>query len=282
LKPSTTVPKLAVAHLTALDLAPCELVRHAARTGFDAVGLRLNPTAAGAPAYPLRAGSRELIELRGVLADEGVSVYDVEFIPLLPEIDVASYAPMFDAAAALGARCVTVSGDDPDASRLATNLAKLCELAAQSGLRVDLEFMRWRHVGTLFEARSVIERAGSANLAILVDALHLARSGGTPADVRALPAGMVQAAQLCDASSYEPVGVEATIAEARSGRLPPGDGSLPLHDLLDALPASTALSVEMPMPSLPDTERLELAYRSTRAMLASAQRRDELSGACRQ
>lgn len=282
MNPLTVASKLAVAHLTALELAPCELVRQAARAGFGSVGLRLNPTSAGAIAYPSFVGSGEHLALRRALADEGVTVHDVEFIPVLPGIDVASFAPMFDSAAELGARCVTVSGDDPDTARLAANLAALSELAARSGLRVDLEFMRWRHVGTLREAREVVERAGSSNLAILVDALHLARSGGTPADVRALPEAMVRAVQLCDASRDEPVGDEATILEARSGRLPPGEGVLPLRELLDALPAGTALGVEMPLPSLPVKERLELAYRSTRGMLESARRRDELPGASRQ
>jgi sugar phosphate isomerase/epimerase len=278
----TVVPKLAVAHLTALELAPLEWVKQAARAGFGAVGLRLNPTSAGAIAYPSIVGSEAHRALRRVLAEEGMTVHDVEFIPMLPDIDVASYAPMFDAAADLGASCVTVSGDDPDAGRLAANLAALCELAARYGLRVDLEFMRWRHVGTLNQARSIVERAGSANLAILVDALHLARSGGSPGDIRALPEGMVRAVQFCDASQNEPVGDDATILEARTGRLPPGEGVLPLSELLDALPAGTALSVEMPLPSLPTKERLELAYRSTRGLLELARRRHESRGESRQ
>ncbi|WP_206002749.1 sugar phosphate isomerase/epimerase family protein [Paraburkholderia polaris] len=278
----TVVQKLAVAHLTALELAPLEWVKQAARAGFGAVGLRLNPTSAGAIAYPSIVGSEAHRALRRVLADEGMTVHDVEFIPMLPDIDVASYAPMFDAAADLGASCVTVSGDDPDAGRLAANLAALCELAARYGLRVDLEFMRWRHVGTLNQARSIVERADSANLAILVDALHLARSGGSPGDIRALPEGMVRAVQFCDASQNEPVGDDATILEARTGRLPPGEGVLPLSELLDALPAGTALSVEMPLPSLPTTERLELAYRSTRGLLELARSRHESRGESRQ
>ena len=278
----TVVPKLAVAHLTVLELVPLEWVKQAARAGFGAVGLRLNPTSAGAIAYPSIVGSEAHRALRRVLAEEGMTVHDVEFIPMLPDIDVASYAPMFDAAADLGASCVTVSGDDPDAGRLAANLAALCELAARYGLRVDLEFMRWRHVGTLNQARSIVERADSANLAILVDALHLARSGGSPGDIRALPEGMVRAVQFCDASQNEPVGDDATILEARTGRLPPGEGVLPLSELLDALPAGTALSVEMPLPSLPTKERLELAYRSTRGLLELARRRHESRGESRQ
>jgi sugar phosphate isomerase/epimerase len=282
LNASTVTPKLAVAHLTALELAPPEWVRQAARTGFGAVGLRLNPTAAGAISYLSIVGSGAHLALRRILADEGMTVHDVEFIPVLPDIDVASFAPMFDAAADLGARCVTVSGDDPDAARLAANLAALSELAAQYCLRVDLEFMRWRHVGSLDQARLMVERVGSPNLAILVDALHLSRSGGNPGDIRALPQGMVRAVQLCDASQDEPVGDEATIREARAGRLPPGAGVLPLRELLDALPADTVMGVEMPLPSLPAEDRLELAYRSTRSLLEVVRRSREPAGETRQ
>jgi hypothetical protein len=75
---------------------------------------------------------------------------------------------------------------------------------------------------------------------------------------------------------------DATILEARTGRLPPGAGVLPLGDLLAALPAGTALSVEVPLPSLPSQDRLELAYRSTRGLLDAARRSSETLGERRQ
>ena len=53
-------------------------------------------------------------------------------------------------------------------------------------------------------------------------------------------------------------------------------------DLMAALPAGTALGVEMPLPSLPAQDRLELAYRSTRALLEVARRRCEPLGEPRQ
>ncbi len=208
--------------------------------------------------------------LNRLLEDEQITLYDVEFIPVTPDIDVTAYEPMFEAAAALGARCVTVSGDDPDPGRLSGNLAKLGELAAFFGLRVDLEFMRWRHVGTLAQGRAAIERAASSNLALLVDALHLSRSGGSPQELQGLPQGMVQAVQLCDAPCVAPVGDEAIIFEARNGRLPPGEGALPLSDLLQVLSADTALSVAMPFPTLSAEQRLARAYSSTLSVLRIA------------
>jgi hypothetical protein len=51
--------------------------------------------------------------------------------------------------------------------------------------------------------------------------------------------------------------------------LAPGDGALPLSELLDALPSDVSLSVEMPMSGLRTSERLALAYAATVRTLAS-------------
>ncbi|MGU7774475.1 sugar phosphate isomerase/epimerase family protein [Burkholderia sp. MR1-5-21] len=261
-----------VAHLTALELEPVTFVRQAARAGFGSVGLRVVPVAVGAPAYPTKVGSTAHIALRSLLKSEGVALHDIEFIQLVPDIDVSSYEAVLEAAADLGARAVTVSGDDPDLSRLIEHFAAMCDLADRFGLRVDMEFMKWRHVGTLQQACTVVEGAGKANGAVLVDALHLSRSGGTPDDVAGLRPDVVRSVQLCDASAQAPVGDEATIAEARHGRLAPGAGTLPLVELLQALPSGrrTAISVEMPLPSLDAPARLDLACRSAMAILKTA------------
>jgi hypothetical protein len=45
----------------------------------------------------------------------------------------------------------------------------------------------------------VVRAAARPNAGKLVDALHLARTGGVPADVLTAPAGLIRSAQLCDA-----------------------------------------------------------------------------------
>jgi sugar phosphate isomerase/epimerase len=82
-----------------------------------------------------------------------------------------------------------------------------------------------------------------------------------------LPDRWLRAAQLCDASATAPATRAAIIAEARGGRLPPGDGALPLGALLEALPTDTSLSVEMPLPALDARERIATAFNSTRNLL---------------
>jgi sugar phosphate isomerase/epimerase len=264
--------RIGVAHLTALELEPVAFVKQAAKAGFGSVGLRVVPVAAGAPAYPTKTGSAAHLALRSLLKSENVALHDIEFIQIKPDIDISSYESVLEAGADLGARAVTVSGDDPDFSRLTANFAAMCDLAAGFGLRVDIEFMKWRHVGTLQQACAVVDGAGKSNGAVLVDALHLSRSGGTPDELKRLHPNTVRSVQLCDASAQAPVGDEATIAEARGGRLPPGEGALPLVDLLKALPSGrgTAISVEMPLVSLESQARLERAWRSAMAVLERA------------
>jgi len=131
---------------------------------------------------------------------------------------------------------------------------------------VDLEFMRWRPVATLQQALAVLTAAGQGNSAVLVDALHLFRSGGDVAAIAQVHPHYLRAVQLCDAPLQAPA--EALIIqEAREGRLLPGQGQLPLVALLDALPADVQLSVETPSSALQGERRLKAARDVTRAWL---------------
>ncbi|HKT90618.1 MAG TPA: sugar phosphate isomerase/epimerase [Paraburkholderia sp.] len=261
---------LAAAHLTALEYAPAQWVRLAAKAGFSGVGLRLHAATPGGVAYPMPTGSDAHRELRATLAGEGVAMLDVEFVPIVPDLDPRSFVSLFETAASLGASCISVSGDDPDQGRLADNLATFAVLAKPFGLRIDLEFMRWRHVGTLAQARAAVERAAQPNVALVIDALHLSRAGSTPDDVAAMPPGSIGFVQLCDAPTALPANDDDAIREARTARLAPGDGALPLDALLRAVPPDVALSVEMPMPSVPAESRIELAYRGARRVVDRA------------
>jgi len=263
---------LGVSHLTALELPPPLFVREAAKAGFASVGFRIAPAAPGLVEYPLKKGTQAQQELRRILQGEGVGLYDVEFVPLTPEVDVLSYAGLLEAAADLGAVSLTVSGDDPDFARLTQNFAAMCDLAGWFGLRVDLEFMRWRVCANLRDAVRLVSAVGKPNGAILLDCLHLDRSGSKPAELRGVPVGFIRAAQLCDASSQRPATDAQVIAEAREGRLPPGEGSLPLVETVQALPTDAAFTVEVPIPTMDAPSRLALNYKAARTMLATAGR----------
>ena len=263
-----SLPPLGLAHFTALDVPPLELVGLAADAGFSSIGLRLIPAAPGALAYTIPAGRGQMAEMRHRLHDRGVRVHDVEIATIGADFDPASLAAVLDSAAELGAEALSVCADDTDRGRLVDRFGALCDLAARSAIAVDLEWMGWRAVRTLDDALDVVTRAGRPNGRILIDALHLERNGGTPADLAAVPPGLIRSVQLCDAGPVAPVGTDAIIAEARGGRLPPGEGTLPLAELLAVLPAGANLSLEVPMgTALPAEERVRRVHAATMALL---------------
>lgn len=254
---------LSLAHLTVLDVAPPALFDLAARAGYQNVGIRVLPAVPGTVSHPLSRAA--VIEWRRRMADAGVGVHDVEFVPLTPDVRIGDYAQALALAAELGARRINVSGDDADSDRLAEQFGALCDLAADVGIGVDLEFMRFRIVGTLPQAFDVIRRAARPNGRLLIDLLHLFRSGGTAEMLREIPASALGSVQLCDARLEDPT--DARIAdEARQGRLFPGEGELPLIAFMDALPRTIAVGAEVPCARThPELSSLECATRACAA-----------------
>jgi sugar phosphate isomerase/epimerase len=234
-----------------------DLVTVAAGAGFDSVGLRICPATDGERPWPMSAGSPMLAETARRCADTGVTVLDVEAIRLAPRSP--DYAPVLEAAAELGARFVNALCEDPDLGRLSDEFAGLAEAARPYGIRPVIEFMAYRSVGTLQDAVAIAAPSGGG---ILVDALHVQRCGVSPARLAAVEPGLIGYVQLCDAPLAAPAD---EIAEARSGRLLPGEGSLPLRDLLDALPDGIPVTVEAPGADGHDGP-LEFASRARRAL----------------
>ena len=263
---------LCVAHLTALALAPADFARASAQAGFSAIGIRAHQTAPGTTYFPLAPGSAALHNLKALIDDLGVGVHDVEFLPLDQDLDIPSLEPLFEVAQALGARAVNVSGDDDEKGRLIDRFGALCALAQPFGLRVDLEFMRWRPVATLQDARNVVEAANMTNGAILFDMLHFFRSGGQVSELDGFPTDLIGTIHLCDG----PADISSNwdyIAEARSNRLEPGAGGFPLSDVLQRFELTNVdVGVELPHKEPDLSRRLALAFDSSQRLLGHATR----------
>jgi sugar phosphate isomerase/epimerase len=119
-----------------------------------------------------------------------------------------------------------------------------------------------------------VARSKRPNASVLVDALHFSRSGGIPAHIGQVDPSLFRYAQICDASADTP-GPDDTpslIREARTGRLLPGEGVLPLAELVAALPDGVPLAIEAPCRAtaeLPAGGRARRAYRALSTLLAS-------------
>jgi sugar phosphate isomerase/epimerase len=261
--------RISLAHLTVIDADPLQLIDAAAAGGFDSIGLRIVAPMPTDRIVPVIGDENLIRKIESKLRDSGIDILDIEAIWLGPDSDANSYVAAFETAARLGAKHVLVVGNDPDERRVTDNVARLCTLAAPFGLKVMLEFIPYCQTGTVEAAHRVVTRAAQPNAGVLVDALHLSRSGGSPADIRWLDPAWLSYCQICDARPVRPPQNELR-AEARAGRLYPGEGALPLTELLDALPAAIPVGVEAPCvkyASLPPLERGRLCGAATRAFL---------------
>ncbi len=238
--------RLSLAPLSLPDLGPAEFLRCAGAAGYDGVALRLiggDPARPPADMAPLVRSESELPELRAILNGEGLAVTEIEVLLIGPDTDVAASRPMLAMAAALGARHLVTCIADPDPARAADRLAQADALARDHGLRIELEFVPYTELKTIEAAAALIDRAGLADPGILVDALHLARSGGDVAAVTRQAPARLRCLQLCDAPLAAPADI---IRESREHRRAPGEGALDLAGLLRAMPAGTSISVEAP------------------------------------
>lgn len=264
--------RLSLAHLTAIDLAPPDLVEAAARAGFDAVGLRLIKVTDASPGYPLMEDVALMRATKMALRNTGLRVNDIEFVKIEPETDVDGLAGFLDAGAELGAREVICAPYDPDLSRLAATLGRLSELARARGLGVSLEFFPWTVAPDLDSATRLARQAGP-EVGVLVDALHFDRSESTKDQLRALPRSRLRLAHLCDAAVRSAYSTEDLLHAARDERSPPGEGEIDLVGFLGALPVDLPLGVEVPMTRLTAAKGHDVVLRrvmaATRRVLAS-------------
>jgi len=238
---------ICVSHLTALDLPPEDMVIAAARAGFSGVGLRIFPPAQSPDQYPVWNDRARIRSLRDIARDHGIRIFEAESFGMGAEVDRTAYARAVEAAAELGAGVITSAGIDDDAGRLAANYHWLAETAAGHGLVLAMEFMPYRGMKTLEAALKMHRRVDHPRAKLLIDAIHLSRSGAGLAEMAAIPdRSAIGHFHICDAPAIPPAQLEDKLQESRTGRLYPGEGGLPLSDLLALLPEGCPISLEAP------------------------------------
>ena len=262
--------KLSLAFLTVQGCPPIDHVKVAAKAGYDAAGLRLMAPHGLELAHSIVGNAALLREINAAAAGLGVSLLDGEVFTLLPDTDVRSWAPVIETAAELAMPFMQITCEDPELSRAADNLGLLADQAARLHIDIAIEFMHWRAAATIEDAAKLAKTSGRGNVGILLDALHLSRSGGSPASVAAIQRELILYLQLCDAASVQPTDDAGRIAEARSARMMPGQGALWLRELMAALRSDIAISVETPHAGdagLSYLQRAQRAMTATRAFL---------------
>lgn len=149
--------------------------------------------------------------------------------------------------------------------RTTASLRKMTAEAAGFGVRVGFEFLGFPtcSVSTLRAARGIIDDVGDPRLGLVIDAFHFYVGGSQPEDLDGLDASRVFIVHLDDAESGDP----AALADAQ--RLLPGEGVIPLRELITRLQAAGyrgAYSLELFRPEYWTWDPVDLARRGLASM----------------
>lgn len=227
---------LSLASGCVLDTRGAATVEVAAAAGWPATGLWMDWD-----------DPATLRSTRSALDRTGVVALDVELVRLAPGPFKDSWRRVIALGGELGARNVLVISNDPDRAATTAAFREVCELAAAAGMRACLEFMAFTAVRTLADAVAVVGAADHPAGAVLVDTLHLDRTGGSAAEIAALDPAWLPYAQWCDGPAEGPAmdDTEALVRDALDARSCPGEGGLDVGGFVAALPAGTPLSMEI-------------------------------------
>ena len=231
-------PPLIVHQLNATGVSPAEFIRMVAANGVDQVTLftydggDLVPRKNTGLSYPTPVTQANKQETLDALAETGVTVDAVEFFPLTDAVDLEIYAPSLALGVEIGARRASSHIFITDDGLVIDKLGKLCDLARRVGLeKVSSEFCPLTAGNnSVHRGKWLVDQLGRADFGIGFDALHIVRSGCTPADIAACDPKYFGISQINDAHRRES----------------PGAGELPLVDIFNAIPESVAIEIEAP------------------------------------
>lgn len=260
---------LALHSLSLRDVGPVDLPGIARAVGIDTVSIFVTPPSADLDIFP-RIEPAEVGAFRAACAEHGVGVHNIEVFSLGPDTEVAAFDAALDIGGEIGATRLTALVQDKDQGRVADNLNALADAAKARGLHVSIEFMKFSQCRSIGAGAELVTRLGHDNLSLLVDPLHLFRTGGSVADLRGTDPAVIGAAQICDGPLAAP---ESPFGEAVEDRGLPGEGEFPLSDFLAALPDATPIDMEVPMKrfakaGLTPTERAARLVEATRNLMS--------------
>jgi sugar phosphate isomerase/epimerase len=201
-----------------------ELIAVAAGEGF--ASLTTTP-------HLLERSGADLAELRRQCDDAGVTVGYIDGLssPLPGTPEGVSEERCFEMAEGLGAKAVNVvhfGGHPVPFGQMADVLGGVADRAARRGLTILIEFLPDTGIPDLPGALDLVRTAGQDNLRVMLDTWHLARTGGGLHQLVGDAPGLIGGIQVSDRRRAQ----DAQPYVPMAGRYLPGDGELPLMDIL--------------------------------------------------
>lgn len=239
-------PQFSLAQLTVLKTSPAEISRIAADCGYDYVSMRqIYMGLPEEPDYDLSKNKKLMAETKAVFADTGIKLLDIELARIFDGMDVKKYEPAMTTAVELGGKHVLSSIWTLDREYAIERFADLCDLAAQYGLTVELEYVPIAGVRTLSGAVDVLRKVNRPNAGLMIDIHHFHRAQDNPAELAKLPKEWFRFAHLCDAPAEIPTEQTEMARILREARSYVGEGGIDIAPILNAMPV-VPYSIELP------------------------------------
>jgi sugar phosphate isomerase/epimerase len=245
---------LGIEFISVFGLSPVDFVHLAADLGCRYISTALlgSPLESlGYPAFSLRDDAQLRQDLRTAMDERGVSISLGEGMVIVPGADVSDLAADLDIMAELGAAQINTLSFDPDRSRTFDQLAMLTEMAAERGIGTTIEMAPRATIGDPTTVVAAIEHVGRPDLRLTVDTMHWARAGYGAVELRELGPEKIGYVQLSDTTRTPRM--KSYMQEATYERMAPGDGELPLAEILGAVPADVVIGLEIPMRRLAES-----------------------------
>jgi sugar phosphate isomerase/epimerase len=266
--------RLGIEFLSVFGLPPVDFVCLAADLGCRYISTGLTPYPYDPPTYPpfsLRDNPLLRREMTAAMRDRGVSISLGEGMTVRSGADIRDRSGDLEIMAELGIRRVNTVSLEPDLNRTIDQFGLLAETAASLEMETTMELSPGLTIPDLPTALDTVRQVGRPDFRLLIDVMHVIRSGSGPDDIAALDPSVVGYIQLCDAPLVPLVPDYAQ--EAMFERMVPGTGGLPLPEVLAALPGDVVIGLEVPLRSQAQAgvgphERLGRCVDAARELLA--------------
>jgi sugar phosphate isomerase/epimerase len=266
--------QLGIEHLSVFGLPPVECVNLAADLGCRYISTALTAIAYNPHGYAPFTLRDDAVLRRAMLAamnDRDVSISLGEGFTIRAERDILELAADVEIMAELGVGRINSVSMDPDRGRSFDQFARLAEMAGAYGMEATVELSPGLTVGDLDTALAALHYVQRPNLRLLIDTMHFVRSGSRAADLAAVDPELIGYVQLSDAP-LQPT-MTNYMEDAVFERMVPGEGGLPLREILVALPAGVVIGLEVPMRDLAEAgvgprDRLRRCVEGARGLLA--------------
>ncbi len=268
------VDRLGIDVLSVFGMRPPEFVGLTADLGCRHISICVEQMYDNPHAYAAWSFRDDLAlrrEFTAALRDRGIGIAVGEGFMLRRGRDIRDQSADIALLAELGAKSVNAVSIDPDISRTRDQYGVFAELAASAGVAACIEFVPGLPVPNLAAAAKIVTEVNQKHFGLVIDCMHVVRSGGGAADLAALDPASIAHIQICDAPLRADMSQYGN--EAKSERLAPGAGELPLAELLGALPRGVVVGLEIPMltkaeAGIGPAERLEPCVAAARRLLA--------------